>query len=218
MRESAPTLPSHHRQPTPKKQHDHDGALFSYTRPSRPHGLDSHALLSLLVVLFFSSSVLVAVSAAETYGDRFAPWMHQDSLEWKGSSLLIDQRPPPVIPGLMPSQRHDDATRTLSAPLSKRSIDTDPNVVQNDFVIPQPFDTGLSNNFTSSCSGFLNRMRTNDDFKNCHPFSLMLMVCWINPNALVLQLTDDRHRVGFSTPPNLIFTSLKRSMQLAVQM
>ncbi|OAL56660.1 hypothetical protein IQ07DRAFT_638074 [Pyrenochaeta sp. DS3sAY3a] len=101
--------------------------------------------------------------------------MHQDNLEWKGSSLFIDERPPPIIPSLMPSERDDDATGTLSAPPSKRSIDTDPSVVQNDFVIPKPFDTGLSNNFTSSCSSFLNRMRTSDDFNGCHPFSLMLM-------------------------------------------
>ncbi|KAJ4374075.1 hypothetical protein N0V83_002814 [Neocucurbitaria cava] len=75
----------------------------------------------------------------------------------------------------MPPLRGDeDATKTLAAPPSKRSIATDPDATQTDFSIPQPFDTGLSNNFTSSCASFLSRLISSKDFQNCHPFSLLL--------------------------------------------
>lgn len=118
----------------------------------------------------------MAVSASEAHGDRPALLLVADDQSWKGSSLLLDQRPPPVVPLLMPPlhSEEDAATQTLSAPPSKRSIITDPNVDEPDFAIPKPFDTGLSNNFTSACASYLTRLRTSDAFNNCHPFSLML--------------------------------------------
>lgn len=131
------------------------------------------ALLSVLVVLLSWSSLLGAVSAAEPHGDRLS--LVDADLVWKGSSLLLDTRPPPIIPLFMPpAPAIEDATQTLSAPPSKRSLATASSSSGADFVIPKPFDTGLSNNFTSSCSDFMNRLLKSEAFNNCHPFSLLL--------------------------------------------
>ncbi|KAF2691949.1 hypothetical protein K458DRAFT_286606 [Lentithecium fluviatile CBS 122367] len=76
----------------------------------------------------------------------------------------------------MPPVHDGDATRTISAPPSKRSLDTDPESSDANFQIPTPYDSGLSNNFTTSCDDFLNnRMLGSDTIKNCHPFSLLLL-------------------------------------------
>ena len=141
------------------------------------------ALLSVLVVLLSWSSLLCAVSAAEPHGDR--PSIVDDDLVWKGSSLFIDTRPSPIIPLLMPPVlANEDATKSLSAPPSKRSLATDSSSSAANFVVPKPFDTGLSNNFTSSCASFMSRLLKSDAFNDCHPFSLLLQVCGL---ALVQQ-------------------------------
>jgi hypothetical protein len=134
----------------------------------------SHALLFVFVVFFLWSSLVGTASA--TNGDRRALLaVHvEDDLAWKGSALYIDHRPPPTPPLLMPPLHNDEAT-----PPSKRAISTDQSAGKSDFTIPEPFDTGLSNNFTSSCASFLNRLRTDASFKKCRPFSLMLQVCCI---------------------------------------
>jgi hypothetical protein len=42
-------------------------------------------------------------------------------------------------------------------------------------VLPQPFDTTLGNNFTSnSCPQFFNRFLSDETFRSCYPFSLLL--------------------------------------------
>lgn len=180
--DSGTTLLSHHEgaplhAATTRDEHNNCRSCSSHTKPLSPSGFHSHALLSLLVVFLSWSSLSVVVSASETHGDRPALLLVADDQPWKGSSLLLDQRPPPIIPLLMPPLHgEDDATQTLSAPPSKRSITTDPSVDTPDFTIPKPFDTGLSNNFTSACASFLARMRNSDAFNNCHPFSLMLQV------------------------------------------
>ncbi|KAF2095513.1 hypothetical protein NA57DRAFT_67903 [Rhizodiscina lignyota] len=40
--------------------------------------------------------------------------------------------------------------------------------------LPQPFDTNLGNNFTSTCPQFFNSFLKNSTFQNCVPFSLLL--------------------------------------------
>ena len=94
---------------------------------------------------------------------------------WKGPSLVIDTSEPPVAPPLMPPTYHGDATKTTSAPPSKRSVKTDPNA-SGDFQIPSPFDSALSNNFTTNCAQFFKTMLTSETVTGCHPFSLMLQV------------------------------------------
>ncbi|KAF9698957.1 hypothetical protein EKO04_003083 [Ascochyta lentis] len=160
---------SHH--PERKRKHQNRlrrGIISLYTGSTSPS-----ALLTVLVVLLSWSSLLGAVSAAEPYGDRLS--IVDDDLVWKGSSLLLDTRPPPIIPLLMPPVLAiEDATRTLSAPPSKRSLATAASSSAANFVVPNPFDTGLSNNFTNSCANFMNRLLKSEALNNCHPFSLLL--------------------------------------------
>ncbi|KAF3040287.1 hypothetical protein E8E12_005902 [Didymella heteroderae] len=131
------------------------------------------ALLSVLVVILSWSSLLGAVTAAEPHGDRLSTV--KDDLLWEGSTLRLDTRPPPIVPLLMPPVlANEDATRTLSAPPSKRSLATAASGSSSDFNVPKPFDTGLSNNFTSSCATYLSKLLKSDAFNNCHPFSLLL--------------------------------------------
>lgn len=174
---------SHHEAPlsataTRKRQHENRCRGFSlHTKASSHAGFHARALFSSLVLLLFWSSMFSAVTAAGTDGGL--PTLRvQDDLAWTGSSLYLDQRPPPIVAPLMPPVHgNEDATKTTSAALSKRSIATAAHGTDNDFQIPQPFDTSLSNNFTSSCGNFMNRLRNSQSFNNCHPFSLMLQVC-----------------------------------------
>ncbi|KAJ4992735.1 hypothetical protein SVAN01_01781 [Stagonosporopsis vannaccii] len=159
---------SHH--PLQKRKHENRlrrGMLSLYTSRTSPS-----VLLSVLLVLLSWSSLLGAVSAAEPHGAR--PSTVDDDLLWTGSSLYIDTRPPPIIPLLMPpSLANEDATKTLSAPPSKRSLAVASSSAAA-FQVPRPFDTGLSNNFTNSCANYLNKLLNSDALHDCHPFSLLL--------------------------------------------
>jgi hypothetical protein len=164
---------SHH--PVRKRKHENRlrrGIFPLYTGRTSPS-----ALLSVLVVLLSWSSLLVgAVSAVIPHGDRLS--IVDDDLLWKGSPLLLDTRPPPIVPLLMPPVLvNEDASRTLPVPPSKRSLVTAASSSAATFQVPKPFDTGLSNNFTSSCASYLSKLLKSDAFNNCHPFSLLLQVC-----------------------------------------
>lgn len=148
-----------------------------HTISSAHSSFKSRTFLSYLFVLLSWSSLLHP-AAARTHVDPPSLLVEDADLAWIRSPLLIDLRPPPIVPLLMPPIYGDEeATTTLFAPPAKRSIATDPHASNSDFVVPQPLDAGLSNNFTSSCASFINRLRTSDAFKNCHPFSLLLQVC-----------------------------------------
>ncbi|OAG10746.1 uncharacterized protein CC84DRAFT_1214043 [Paraphaeosphaeria sporulosa] len=73
----------------------------------------------------------------------------------------------------MPPVYYGDATKTTSAPPSKRSVKTDPSA-SGDFQIPTAFDSALSNNFTNNCATFFKTMLHSETVTSCHPFSLML--------------------------------------------
>lgn len=161
---------SHH--PLQKRKHENRlrrGILSLYTSRTSPS-----VLLSVLVVLLSWSSLLGAVSA-EPHGDQLSTV--DDDLLWTGSSLYIDTRPPPIIPLLMPPiLTNEDATKTLSAPPSKRSLAVASSSAAA-FQVPRPFDTGLSNNFTNSCANYMSKLLNSDALNDCHPFSLLLQVC-----------------------------------------
>lgn len=162
----------------------------SYRYALPPSGLVRlRALLSLVVFLVTWTSLLGAAFAQETHGDRrklvprsaSLPAVPVEDLNptWKGPSpLIVDNSPPPVVPLMHLYRRQDEeeATPTKTAASSKTSLETDPNATPSDFSIPQPFDTALSNNFTASCAAFFRRLLTDEAFKQCHPFSLMLQV------------------------------------------
>jgi hypothetical protein len=139
-------------------------------------------LLLLLVALVSWTSLLGSATAASVvaHGHRQyrATSAHlsdplQDTLVpvSKGASLVIDTTAPPPF---MPPAYHGDTTKTTTAP-SKRALQTDPSASGN-FQIPTPFDSALSNNFTSNCATFFKTMLASETVTGCHPFSLMLRV------------------------------------------
>jgi hypothetical protein len=125
----------------------------------------STGVFSLLVVLVLVSSL--APAAAIPHGDRRPRATPLPAILVDDSSLL---------PPLMPPPHDGAATRTSSAPLSKKSLALDPKASDGDFQIPTPFDTGLPKNFTSGCNDFLNDMLKSDTLSTCHPFSMLLLV------------------------------------------
>jgi hypothetical protein len=190
------------------------------TTDKTAHGrLRSRVLISFLVVLLFSTSLFDAV-AAQPHGTRLLPMSVEavePDLAWIPSPLLIDTRPPPQVALFMPPLSEDqDATKTLSAPPSKRSLAVDSKNSSPSFTVPRPFDTGLSNNFTSTCATFLNRMLKDDAFNKCHPFSLMLQVRPLSASSVCTVLTPSRRRAASSTYPNHISASHRLSTQLVV--
>lgn len=152
-----------------KRQHNNRlrrGIISLYTNRTSP------SALLLLLVVFLS---LLGTVSAEPHGDRLS--IVDDDLLWKGSSLHIDTRPPPTIQLLMPPiLDNEDATKTLAAPPSKRSLATAASGSASNFQVPKPFDTGLSNNFTNSCASYMNKLLKNEALNSCHPFSLLLQV------------------------------------------
>jgi hypothetical protein len=166
---------SHHAQTRRKQNEEACGtASSSLTSPRPPRmGFCFRALLSVFAGLFLWSSLVGTASA--TNGDRSTLLaVHvEDDLVWKGSALSLDLREAPVPLLLMPPLHNDE----VAVQAQKRAVNTDPNAGKGNFAIPEPFDTGLSNNFTQSCANFLNKMRMDDSFRKCHPFSLLLQVC-----------------------------------------
>ena len=151
------------------------GPPSSSSRTRLPHtGSYLRTLLPLFATFFLCSSIVGTASA--TNGRPALPALHvKDRLAWMGSPLYVDVRPSPAVPLLMPPlQKHEEPINTASALLAKRAVKADSK--DNSFAIPEPFDTGFSNNFTTTCASFLTRLRTNGDFKKCRPFSLMLQV------------------------------------------
>lgn len=139
--------------------------------------LPSSRALQALFAIIISLTLIGTTSAADVDRPTFLAIHVEDDLGWKGSALHIDHRPPPIISPLMPLIHYDEGrTDAESASLPRRAVKTSPNVRRSDFTVPEPFDTGLSNNFTSSCAAFLTRLRTSEEFRKCHPFSLLLQV------------------------------------------
>jgi hypothetical protein len=187
-----------------------------YTTSSVHNSFTSREFLSYLFVLLSWSS-LIHTAVAETHGDRPSSLVEDVDLPWIRSPLQIDLRPPPIIPLLMPPiYSNEEVTTTLSAPPAKRSTATNPKGGNSDFVVPQPLDAGLSNNFTNSCASFINRLRTNDTFKNCHPFSLLLQVCF-RATLRNSVLIDNRRRADSLTPQSHFYESPRHWTQLAVR-
>ncbi|KAF2823573.1 hypothetical protein CC86DRAFT_457904 [Ophiobolus disseminans] len=154
----------------PNERTSRGASLLSSQRPLHT-GFYPRVLSSLFFVLAFWSSIIGSASATD--GDRptLLAIQLEDDLAWKGSALYIDHQPPPLMP---PLHHNEGPLSTAYDQLAERAVSTDPSAKKSDFTIPQPFDTGLSNNFTTSCASFLSRLRTSDEFKTCHPFSLML--------------------------------------------
>ena len=92
------------------------------------------------------------------------------------AELVFDRGEPPV-PRMRLEERKETSTGS-----SKHHHGSAESTLQNaasesQIPLPQPFDTSLGNNFTvPSCPAFFQRFLTNETFKNCLPFSLLLQV------------------------------------------
>lgn len=163
-------IPSHHSplQTVHKKHENHWRCVPIYQRLAPRLGCRVRALLLLLVVFLSCSSLAAPALVTRAHGDRSVLFVEDDL----GSALHPHLTHHPKAPRLMPPLQGHDAIR--SSPPSKRALGTDPNASSGDFSVPAAFDSALSNNFTNACAKFLNNMRQNEDFKNCHPFSLLL--------------------------------------------
>lgn len=191
----APGVMSHHRvydsgcHTSAREQHEKENqeesrAYFYTITSSSPSGLGNRnnnlrSLLSFFVLLATWTSLLGA-AFAQHLGDQ---QRSADSLEpaWKQPSILVlDTRPPPAVPymHLLRRQDEEEATPTTSARPSKSTLSTDPKATQTPFTVPKPFDTALSNNFTSNCAAFFRTFLADEAFSKCHPFSLLLQVCF----------------------------------------
>jgi hypothetical protein len=167
----------------------------SYIPSPRPSSRNTRTqrnttLLSLAVILVVLASLFGTASALESQGDRrrsaFVP-VDELTPVWKGPSLLVvDTRPPPVPPMLMHLDRRDSHATTSTQASKTIGINTDPSATQSSFAIPQPFDTALSNNYTTPCAAWFRRLLTNSIFNACHPFSLMLQVRWVARLSVIL--------------------------------
>lgn len=181
-----------------REQHENPEAARSYSYVFiPPHSTlrSLRVLLPVIVLVLFWSSLLGVAAAQQSHEDRHLSSRDVNQARKGPSLLVLDTRPPPAVPWNSPSkeeyevreqqkavmhlyqrQDEDKATATTSGLTPRSSLATDPNSTPTDFAVPQPFDTALSNNFTASCAAFWTRLLTDNDFKNCHPFSLMLQV------------------------------------------
>ena len=146
-----------------------------YLRTPSPTDFSSRSLVWLVVVLFVASLFTTSEAAHGNLRDRrrrppfpAIPVITDNVTPTpKGHSLLlIDTRPPPYVPPLMPPTNDGDSSRIRSAPSIKRADDG--------FEIPRPFDSSLSNNFTDNCDNFFQRMLSSETVTTCHPFSMLL--------------------------------------------
>ena len=92
-------------------------------------------------------------------------------------STQTSSAPAIVFPSLTP-------TSTQNTSQSVPTIPTSPPVLPTPF--PQPFDTTLSNNFTTdSCESFFTNMTVSSPFRQCRPFSFLSQT-----SSAFLQVSD----------------------------
>jgi hypothetical protein len=121
---------------------------------------------------------------------------------------LFPRAKPSSTSSTLPSQ----ATLTLLTSTGAAAATVDPSAA-TPTALPQPFDSSLGNNFTSSsCPAFFRSFLNDATFKQCYPLSLLLQVsqrdqscphrcnCLLRPRPPLLSL---RLRSPFSEPPKL---------------
>ncbi|EAT91752.1 hypothetical protein HBH56_010580 [Parastagonospora nodorum] len=157
--------------PSKRLENSSRAASCSLTASRPPHTRStSRALLLIFVAFCFWTSLINTVSATNADRPALLAVHVEDDLAWKGSALYVDHQAPPTAPSFMPPLHNDHDGKQAA----RRAVSTDPSAGKGDFTIPEPFDTGLSNNLTNTCAAFLQRMRGDASFRKCHPFSLLL--------------------------------------------
>ena len=132
-------------------------------------------LLPLFVILFtLSTRYLLHPVAFDVFSSPPA-W---DTLMSKGMDWRPHKRhplPEPQMTSPSPTTTSDATTPSSTTAASQPipTIPSSPPVLPTPF--PQPFDSDLSQNFTSvSCSNFFTNMTNELSFRSCRPFSLLL--------------------------------------------
>ncbi|EME87693.1 uncharacterized protein MYCFIDRAFT_85794 [Pseudocercospora fijiensis CIRAD86] len=129
--------------------------------------------------------------------------------------LLFDGSPPPPLPRMLLDKRQDqDSSSALpsttirpsdvssSATATESSVQTATDTAT---ALPQPFDTNLGNNFTTTtCPTFFTNFLNNQTFKDCLPFSLLLQTSngFFTASSSLVRLTqilDATCQVDFQT-------------------
>lgn len=138
---------------------------------------NSSLLLFALVTLSLFCGSAAAQEGLETHGDLQRSALVDEELLWIGEDLLVDLSEAPVPPRMHLEARSDGnspSSPTASSQAAATSLNTDPSAASSATAIPQPFDSALGNNFTTSCQSFFQRFLSNATFNACHPFSLLL--------------------------------------------
>ena len=176
---------SHHksteraRQWEPKQIQRLTSSYKSRTLPAKL--FNSSLLLFALVTLSLFCGSAAAQKDLEAHGDLQRSALVNEELLWIGEYLLVDLSEAPVPPRMHLEARSNgnspSSSPTTSSQAAATSLNTDPGAASSATAIPQPFDSALGNNFTTSCQSFFQRFLSNATFNACHPFSLLLQVC-----------------------------------------
>lgn len=176
---------SHHksteraRQWEPKQIQRLTSGYKSRTLPAKLFNSSLLFLFALVTLSLFCGSA-AAQEDLETHGDLQRSALVDEELLWIGEDLLVDLSEAPVPPRMHLEARSDGnspSSPTASSQAAATSLNTDPSAASSATAIPQPFDSALGNNFTTSCQSFFQRFLSNATFNACHPFSLLLQVC-----------------------------------------
>lgn len=143
----------------------------------KPSSFRPTLVLVLLALLLLCCG---CASAAGTQTDR----QRLRALARRGE-IVWDRSAPPPSPQRMPllHRRHngdddDDSSTTLVPRRTSTTTTTAADTASSSASIPQPFDTALGSNFSSStCPSFINSFLDNSTFVGCVPLSLLLQVC-----------------------------------------
>jgi len=179
----------------------------SYKSRALPAKLFNSSLLFLfaLVTLSLFCGSAAAQEDLEAHGDLQRSALVDEELLWIGEDLLVDLSEAPVPPRMHLEVRSNgnspSSSPTTSSQAAATSLNTDPGAASSATAIPQPFDSALGNNFTTSCQSFFQRFLSNATFNACHPFSLLLQVC-LSPQTSPRYFNIPRLPVVFSMPRN----------------
>jgi len=178
----------------------------SYKSRVLPAKLFNSSLLFLfaLVTLSLFCGSAAAQKDLEAHGDLQRSALVNEELLWIGEYLLVDLSEAPVPPRMHLEARSNGNSPSSSPTTSQAaatSLNTDPGAASSATAIPQPFDSALGNNFTTSCQSFFQRFLSNATFNACHPFSLLLQVC-LSPQTSLRYFNVPRLPVVSSMPRN----------------
>jgi len=198
---------SHHQQ-HPARRRIGQELPISKPRQSVMSGLSLYIAIAILIscCCTLTSAAAIATELPKKITDPLAGASEELRLALaqlaESGTIVVDTRPPPLPPGgnywqienveregLLRRQSHNTssssnashpATSTTVAGSAATSSGA-PSGTPSPSPLPMPFDSSLGNNFTTqSCPNFITGFLSNDTFKACLPFSLLLEVSLFN--------------------------------------